>query len=281
MMGYGGYGGYPQQGGSNEAHSQGGNGFNSPGQGFNVGSPGAGGSQKPKAAQSLRPVSVKQILESNSLFQDSPLLVDGKELTQVVIVGRVNKVNVTATAIVYTIDDGSGVIDVKKFIEPNEEDQGNGIPIIQDGGYLKVIGRVKVFNLKKSVDAHKIMTVASVDEICHHILSITFTHLSITKPKPTARHGNAAGGDGTTFTGAAFGVAGGISGDFTSIQRQIMSLFQQYTHTTEGGDVNDICIALRGTTTADQIRAEIEQLMNEGHLYCTLDENHYKLTGSC
>jgi hypothetical protein len=54
---------------------------------------------------------------------------------------------------------------------------------------LKVIGRVKVFNSKRSIDAHKIIPVTSVDEICHHILSICFTHLSITKPKPSARSG--------------------------------------------------------------------------------------------
>jgi hypothetical protein len=33
-------------------------------------------------------------MEATSHFADSPLLVDGKELTQIVIVGRVNKVEI-------------------------------------------------------------------------------------------------------------------------------------------------------------------------------------------
>jgi len=182
-----GYGGYPT--GSENMQGQNNGGFQNSPYG-NDGSQGAGGSQKAKAAASLRPVSVKQIMEATSHFADSPLLVDGKELTQIVIVGRVNKVNITATAILYSLDDGSGTIDVKKYTEQNEdENMGPSIDSIQEGGYLKVIGRVKVFNSKRSIDAHKIISVTSVDEICHHILSICFTHLSITKPKPSARSG--------------------------------------------------------------------------------------------
>jgi hypothetical protein len=84
-------------------------------------------------------------LEASSQFQDSPLLVDGRELTQILIVGRVNKVlsniygcvddlqvNVTATAVLYSLDDGSGIIDVKKYTEQNEDDNmGTSIEPIQ------------------------------------------------------------------------------------------------------------------------------------------------------
>jgi hypothetical protein len=33
-------------------------------------------------------------------------------------------------------------------------------------------------------------------------------------------------------------------------------MFQQYAHTTEGGDISDVVFALRGSATADQIRYE-------------------------
>jgi len=70
-----------------------------------------------------------------------------------------------------------------------------------------------------------------------------------------------------------------MDANLSPIQQQILSMFQQYAHTTEGGDISDVVFALRGSATADQIRSEIENLCAEGQLYSTLDENHFKLTG--
>jgi hypothetical protein len=62
--------------------------------------------------------------------------------------------------------------------------------------------------------------------------------------------------DGNTFTGAAFGIESSIASNhsLSSVQREILSLFLQYTHNTEGGDISDVIYALRGTATAEQIR---------------------------
>lgn len=127
-----------------------------------------------------------------------------------------------------------------------------------------VIGRVKTFNNKKSVDAFKIRPLESVDEISHHLLSICYTHLATTKPKPTTRMRKSfaiiltllENAGGNAFTGATFGIAGNQQFDssLTSIQQQILSLFQQYSHTTEGGHVNDVVFKLRGAATDIQIR---------------------------
>ncbi|KAJ3302491.1 replication factor A protein 2 [Kappamyces sp. JEL0829] len=227
-------------------------------------------------------------MDATSQFPDAPLMVDGKELTQILVLGRVHKVLVTNNAIVYTVDDGSASMEVKKFMEQTSDDQDQEMPQIQEGGYIKVIGRIKVFNGKKSIDAYKIKKVDNFDEVSHHLLSIVYVHLATTRPK-SAAHAKGIGhaaypvenpqADSTGF-GSAFGVNNlAADGHLTPLQRQIVSLFQQYSHLTEGGAVSDVIFKLRGSGSENDIRNEIQNLCADGYLYSTLDDEHFKITG--
>jgi replication factor A2 len=53
---------------------------------------------------------------------DGPMKVDGEDVGQVVVVGRVNGKSATATNVLYTVDDGTGTIDAKKFMDTEAED---------------------------------------------------------------------------------------------------------------------------------------------------------------
>jgi replication factor A2 len=59
-----------------------------------------------------------------------------------------------------------------------------------------------------------------------------------------------------------------------------MSFFLQTQGTTTGGSMFDLCQRLRGVANEDTVREQLEILVNEGHLYNTVDDDHFKTTGS-
>ena len=114
MVGYGGY----NAGAPTEQKG----GFVSPNP---FGSPETPSKAKQSQVQTLRPVTIKQILEATSQFPDAPLMVDQKEITQVVFLGRVMSCQVSSSNFQYTFDDGTGTIDVRQYTD-NEDEESVG-----------------------------------------------------------------------------------------------------------------------------------------------------------
>ena len=49
-------------------------------------------------------------------------------------------------------------------------------------------------------------------------------------------------------------------------------------HGDTGANVADVVSSLNGRFTEAQVREAVEHLVNEGHLYSTIDDNHYRST---
>lgn len=138
--------------------------------------------EKPQQLAGLRNVTIKQIQESQSAFPDGPLLIDGKEISQVTFIGRVNKANVSPSNMQYVVEDGTASIEVRQYSDMNENEEQSIAPF-QEGSFVRIIGQAKRFQQKKFVAAYKISVVNSLNEIAHHQLSVVKTHLGLTKPK--------------------------------------------------------------------------------------------------
>ena len=110
-----GYGGYNVQSSNTQSPQKGGFGANT----FNTPTD----SPKLRQNQSLRPVSINQLQNATSSYADAPLQVDGSELSQVCVVGRVLSVNVSASNVMYVVDDTSGTIEVRHYTDNSEDNQ--------------------------------------------------------------------------------------------------------------------------------------------------------------
>ena len=98
------------------------------------------------------------------------------------------------------------------------------------------------------------------------------------------------------MAGASMGVAGGMAGGMApqggagfapqagfapngaaSTQDTVMTYFTRYDVWDIGCAISDCvnAIAPQGVTDA-QVRTAVEALVNEGHLYSTIDDEHYK-----
>ena len=104
--------------------------------------------------------------------------------------------------------------------------------IIREGSIVKVIGQVRVFNNRKMISAHHIKQVDSLDEFCHHLLSIVSVHMgSTTKQHHTINHAH-----------------------LTPLQNQILNMASKNETDVRGTHVSVFVNGMRGITHEDEIR---------------------------
>eukprot|EP00752_Nemacystus_decipiens_P010313 g9188.t1 len=317
MSGFGGYeyggegmgGNFGGDGGMN-----GGGGFGSPsgggGGGYMTGgavdSPAGGGGsggQRSKEKQSLLSVNVKQVLESEMLNQDSGAKIDGVDVSQIKLVGCIVEMEDASTNTEYTVEDTTGRIKVKMF--HNDGEGGNDRSTEkrarnQIGTYVRVFGNVRSWNDDRHSVAYLIEPLSDMNEVTYHYLDTIYTHLFNTKgPLPgkasvgggaaVAQPMNGVGSPGfhgsssqQGFTSPGNGMlnnqGGGDAKGFSSVQQQVHDMFIG-ADDEQGRSVMDVANALRsrGITHQDVVDA-VQFLSGEGHLYSTIDDDHYRST---
>jgi replication factor A2 len=179
-------------------------------------------------------------------------MVDGKELSQLVFVGRVNKVTVSPSNIQYVIDDGTGSVDVRQYTDMEEDEQR---PTFGEGCIVRVVGQVKRFNSKKSVTVYKIFQIESLDEYAHHFLSAIVTHLGLTKPRPVGvYHFDKKTNTVVNPLQQSFGQTSFTNSHLNPLQQQIMKTLSQSTNEVTGGNINDVIMRLRGMANESKIK---------------------------
>lgn len=72
--------------------------------------------------KTLLPLTIHQLLTAQQNEPDDHFRVDNVELHQVKLVGQVVEVEETATTRLYKIDDGTGIMGCRVFVETEEND---------------------------------------------------------------------------------------------------------------------------------------------------------------
>jgi len=236
------------------------------------------GGRKPPAV-SLRPVTIKQILNANQPHADAEFTIDDTEPTQILFVAQVVGCEAGATNIVYNVTDGSGILEVRQWLNNNEDPEAK-VNSISHLAWVRVIGNIKSFHNKRSVTAAHIHVVTDMAEIFYHQVEALSVHLYFTKG-PLTESGalatsSGAAGVPSDYTAAA--VRGGADqyADMEPLQRQIL-MFMKNTITDENGSsVIEIANAVKKTgATADKISEAIDALTDNGFIYASIDDEHY------
>lgn len=128
--------------------------------------------------QSLTPVTIKQINDATQPVLDGEFQVNNVALTTVSFVGVVRNVQDLTANLVITIEDGTGAIDVRKWINDSDNSSSEVEQHSQElNKYVFVTGALKEFNGKKTLQNTTIRPVTDHNEILYHNLSAISTHL--------------------------------------------------------------------------------------------------------
>ncbi|EPE24326.1 Nucleic acid-binding protein [Glarea lozoyensis ATCC 20868] len=234
--------------------------------------------QKVYGQESLRPVTIKQILDATQAHSDAEFKIDGSEVTQVSLVGQISTISPRATNIVYKIDDGTGTLEIQQWINSDME-EGATKPIALEGQYLHVWGRIKGLQNKRTVSSQMLRPVADFNEVTYHLLEATAIHLYFTRGPPEGATVKAEGGNGMFVdnngggnVGAAQGQAAGkkLPAKTSAIARKVYHLLQEAPQNNEGLHVQNIASQL-GMQANDVFKAG-DELLGDGVIYTTVDD---------
>ncbi|KAJ2808701.1 Replication factor A protein 2 [Coemansia furcata] len=291
---------YNQQGGGQDFSYGGGDNKSSGGGGWMNTSTGGDDDNKTRGGyknQTLRPVTIKQLLEVPTSTGDAPIVIDGGEVKNITFVGVVRSVLQQPINVIYSIEDGTGKIDVRVWTsgggDQGEMGDDQGVsnqmadPNITVGKYVCVYGELRFFNGKRNVSSHKVRLVTDHNEIAYHGMEAIYAHMTKTRGPPPALRQQAAGAQGgqaaggSLYSSGAQGGYGGMSGNnqgFTPIQAAILDVIKVSPPDSEGLEISVIQQRLTGRFQSNQIMDTVEWLIAEGHLYNTIDDNHVQST---
>jgi len=249
-----------------------------------------GGNFKRGASHSLRPVTIKQLTGASQAHSDADWMIEDAEVAQVTIVAQVITIQHQATNVVYWLDDGTGRMEARHWVDAAVEDgDTDKWGAISENMYIRATGGLKAFGNKRYINATHLRPCVDSNEIMAHILQVFYVTTLFQKgarpPRPSEL------GQGGTISTIVSGTAGGPSAysvqahnaavvdHYSSLQplhRQIVNFILSQPHNEEGVHVAAIARNVGGEAHA--ISAALDNLMDDGHVFSTIDESHFNVS---
>lgn len=254
-MDYAGGGGTPSAGGF-----QSGSGYGS--------SSGGGGTKARRSYDEQTMVPVTICMCQGAVDQDGSVsLPDGRGLYHVRLVAAVRSVEDFSTNCVYTVEDGTGTIEVKQWADDNDCTAVAQMrqKTLKDHIYVKVVGQIKIYDGKKMIVAESVKPING-NELTHHMLEVVYAgQLHQHKDRIVAPVMPVAAAQPMAISSSSNG-----GGEW---QQRLLE-FIQNSPLEQGVSVQE-CVAATGCTE-NQVRGAINHWSDEGSLYTTIDDHHYK-----
>ncbi|KDQ60956.1 hypothetical protein JAAARDRAFT_67377 [Jaapia argillacea MUCL 33604] len=244
------------------------------------GSPGLRG--RGAAAQSLRPCSVKQLLNATQAHTDAEWRIDDVEIGQVTVVAQVVTINSQATNCVYWLDDGTGRIEARHWVDTTSSEETDKWGGITENTYVRATGSLKAFGNRRHINATHLRAIKDPHEIYFHTLETIHTVLTFEKgppggpgQSPATQHGNAGP---SAYSAQAHSASNNAQfSHLPTLQRKIIDHMIEEGPVEGGLDVGSIARAV-GVSNAHTLSAALDALMDEGHIFSTTDDSHFSLS---
>lgn len=261
---------------------------------------GGGGGRKGLDERTVIPVTIRQILNA-SMDNSSDggggdggvMLRDGRPVHLVKLVGAVRGVEDLSTNVVFSIEDGTGLIDVKQWHDPSD---CAGITEMrmqasQDNCYVRVIGQLKGYEGKITVVGLSIRRVSTCNELTHHFLETVYSSekskRSTNTMAPQGVQQNSTGAYNSSMGASTpFGappqsrqqplMAQNNMGGSAATKAILEYYMQQPSH--EQGIQKAVVIkALSNRFQESQTRQAFDELSRDGKIYSTISEDYFQI----
>jgi len=234
----------------------------------------------------LRPLTILQVLTASQPHPDAEFSIEGTEVTQITFVGQIRNISSQATNMTYKLDDGTGTIEVKQWIDADAPKYNElGDPIagkgeLKIGEWARVWGRMKAFNNKRHVGAHVIRAVHDKNEISYHLLEATAVHLYFTRgpPEQFAQTTGAATSAGDPYGQQPVQQANYNQQPMPNLSvsaRKVIQCLKNTPQNNEGLHMQQIAGAL-GMGVPEVMKAG-DELMSHSLIFTTVDDNTWAL----
>jgi replication factor A2 len=192
-----------------------------------------------------------------------------------VIVGQIRNKSQQTTNITYKIDDGTGEIEVKQWLDETSRDSMESDSKLEQDAYVKAFGRLRSFNNKRHVGANFVRPVEDKNEISHHLLDATLVHLHFTRGPLGAKPGANADkrvGDGDAMETSYNHQNGGSELNNVSVTaRRVYQALKDTPQSNEGVNIQEVARVMR--MDIQQVHKAGQELLEYGHIYTTVDDD--------
>lgn len=214
----------------------------------------------------LSPVTIKQINDATQPVSDGEFVVNNVSLNMVSFVGVVRKVENTTSAHTITIEDGTGSVDVRRWVDEKVTTAAQETErfLALENKYVYVTGALKEFNQKKNVQHATIREITDHNEVLYHMLYAISNHLEaqgLMKTEPKAENGLFVQGT----------LAAGLGLD---VLDKIMALIAANTPSMPEG-VPATWISDNLGLSVDEVKEKCHQLSEMAKIYQGYDEASY------
>ncbi|XP_013186863.1 replication protein A 32 kDa subunit [Amyelois transitella] len=257
----------------NDQSVAGGGFFNSPGQFGNVATPNQGQKTGRRASRTA-PIVIRQAIHCG----DDGIKIWGTEIQIVSIVARIRNIRIQSTKITYTIQDITGRMRAVLWLEQNEDDKTT--PKVQVNDYVQIYGNVKTNKGKKVLMAFKIMPVTDVNAITFHYLQCIHNKV---KMEADSKKEKVVNNNVTASSGLPANSMVGLTDSSVSVnglnprQMMVFNLIRACS-LEQGISKQDMYDTLKDRMSQMEFENILEWMCGEGHIYSTIDEEHFRAT---
>uniref|UniRef100_A0A803N1C9 Uncharacterized protein n=1 Tax=Chenopodium quinoa TaxID=63459 RepID=A0A803N1C9_CHEQI len=248
--------------------------------------------KKSRDPQGTIPVTVKQISQASHSNADdkSSFNLDGVDVTNVKLVGMVLDKTEKVTDVSFTLDDGTGRIGCKRWL--NEPFDRKQMEVIEEGMYVRLVGHLRntrgyneiaVFNMRPIVNFNEV-TLHHVECIHQHIVNqksqkgdsltqgqtMESSHSTPVKVESNGIHSSPPN---------QFSMQMSVDG-LKDIDQRILDYLLQSSSLAQEKGVHRDEIARHLKIPVEKLMESIPCLEDEGLIYSTIDEFHFKLTAA-
>lgn len=200
-------------------------------------------------------------------------MLDGYEIEKVCVVGRVLNINRKAVQTTYMIHDSTGVMECNLWLNDSAPQGGTARDQeIKENKYVRIVGQLKSFNEKRTVNAFMVRPITDHNQVTHHKLSVIATHI---RQKMRVVQDKTGMKPMVGQTNATMGQAGNAG--MTELQKVLVGIFEEEQDPEVGMAISDVMYRLcsEGTSEND-VRNAIAEMTGNGLLYATIDEEHFR-----
>ncbi|KAA1471099.1 replication protein A, subunit RPA32 [Dentipellis sp. KUC8613] len=245
-----------------------------------AGSPGGAG-RRSALGQSLRPFTAKQLINATQAHADADWMIENTEIGQVTVVAQVISIQTQTTNSVYWLDDGTGRIEARFWSDSTSQGDNDVFAGIVENSYVRATGNLKTFGNKRYINALNIRPVKDWHEIFFHLVEAMGITLIFERGPPSGpgqHHGNQDMQSATSAYTAQSHSSAALNqyAHLPPLQRRIVEFILQQPPNPEGFHIVAISRAVGGD--AEGISDALEKLMDEGHVFSTIDEEHYNVS---
>jgi replication factor A2 len=209
-------------------------------------------------------------------------------------VGKILNVKEDNVTFNMLLDDGTGRITVKIFISNDDTDdfEKQKRAELREGIYVRVFGHVSHYNNERQINCFSARPLTDHNEVTYHLSQVIFQHLHLLKEeKDNGAPGGALKFDGSGAGGGQVGagpipsaVPGGygFKDGLNPIQNEVLTIFNapDALGIDVGLTIADVISRSGNRFNQQQVLSAVNYLVEEGHLYSTIDDAHWKSCSS-